>query len=153
MAAKNNQTLFITVILIIVLISILFLTVKLYDLNTLNNYYKRVNTDDEESDYETENVNLIPVRQTSTKRWHFWPSNWSWSSSPELGKQSWSINKYTGTGPRGGVRQRQFGNYCPYAGSCPFGGWKGCPYGPGCPGPFLPTIEVEKMPAFQSSFD
>lgn len=154
MASKNNQNLFITIILVVVLISIIFLTIKVYDLYTLNNVYKKMNDYEEDIVFESDNVNLIPVYPKFRNRWHFWPSNWNWKSNSELGNRSFTIDKYSGPGPRGGVAKRQFGNYCPYAGSCPLGGWKGCPYGSDCPGPEnLPFIEITKMPSLQYRFD
>jgi hypothetical protein len=103
--------------------------------------------------FENDNTNLIPIYPKYRNRWNFWPSNWSWNSNPEIGNNSWEINKYEGVGPRGGLAQRPFGNYCPYAGSCPFGGWKGCPYGKGCPGPQLPIEEVSRLPSLHDRYD
>lgn len=160
MATRNSQNLNLLVssILIIVLIAIIFLSFKVYNLNNLNKSIQQssISSDDNVEDiiFLNDNVNLVPVYPPREQRWHFWPSNWSWKSGSELGKNNWTINKYNGVGHRGGVAQRPFDNYCPYAGSCPLGGWKGCPYGEGCPGPNrLPFNEIAKMSSFQKSFD
>jgi len=154
---KNNQNLLITIILVIVLIAIVFLTIKVYNLYTLNNYYRKIDnsrSEDEDLIFESDNMNLIPIAPRYRNRWSFWPSNWSWNSNNELGNNSWNINKYVGPGYKSGLHPRPFGNYCPYAGTCPFGGWKGCPYGSGCPGPMnLPTYELTRLPSLQESFD
>jgi len=164
MASRNtqNSNLLITLILLIVLISIIFLTFKVYNLYSLNHSFEKkldnynVNYEDVEENivFMNDNINLIPQVNMQPNRWHFWPSNWSWTSGSELGKNNWQVNKYNGLGYKGGVAERPFGNYCPYAGSCPLGEWKGCPYGEGCSGPSrLPFEEIAKMPSFQSSFD
>ena len=153
MASKNNQNLLISIILIIVLVAIIFLTFKVYNLYTLNTFYKEMDNRQEDIVFESDNVNLIPVLRRNDDRWHFWPSNWSWNSDKELGKNKWHINKYNGPGYQGGVGARRFGNYCPYAGTCPYGEWKGCPYGAGCPGPRLPIEEVTRVPRLHHRFD
>jgi len=148
---KNDQNTFITLLLVIVLIAIIFLSYKVYQLNTLNTMNRNKISEQQDIVFESDNVNLVPSffggGRMNRNRWNFWPSNWSWNSSSELGDNSWSVNKYNGPGYQSGVGIRRFGNYCPYAGSCPLGGWKGCPYGEGCPGPQLPIEEVTEMPS------